>query len=109
MIRNNTKRNVALFIGMVFNAGNLGNVLHYILNCVNLKEIVNVLCDTSESFKTHSGINIRMSKRRVVVVSVVLKLSKNKVPELNISVALTAYLTVGLAATMLGSSVVINL
>ena len=109
MVRDNTKRNVALFVGVIFNAGDFCNVFHNVLDCVNLKKIVDILSNTGKPFKTHACINIGMGKRSIMIMSVVLKLSENEVPKLNISVALAAYLTIRLSATVLGSSVVINL
>ena len=109
MIRNNTKRNIAFFVGVIFYARNLRNVLHNILNCIDLKEVVNSLSDTGKSFKSHTCINIGMSKRSVIVVTVVFKLSENEVPELDKSVALTADVTVGTAAAVFLSPVVVNL
>ena len=85
MVGNNTKRNILFGILMIFNVRNSHNVLHYILNGVNLKEIVNVLRNASKSLKSHTRINVGMSKSCVIVVAVVFKLSENKVPELNVS------------------------
>ena len=84
-------------------------MLHYILNCINLKEVVNSLSDTGKSFKSHTCVDIGMGKRCIIVVSVVFKLSKNKVPELDKSVALTAYMTVGTSAAVFLTPVVVNL
>ena len=109
MVRDNTKRNVALLVGVILDTRNFSNVLHDILNSVNLKKIVNILRNTGKSFKTHACVDIRMSERRIMVVSVILKLRENEVPELNVSVALAADLAIGLSAAVLRSSVVINL
>ena len=46
-----------------------------------------------------------MVKRSIVAVAVAVELSENKVPHLNISVAVTAYCTFGLAAALFRSSV----
>lgn len=92
---------------MIFHAGNFHNVLHYILNRINLKEVVNVLRYASESFKAHTGIYIGMRKTRVIVVTVIFELSEYEVPKFDITVALTAYLAVGLAAAVLFAAVII--
>lgn len=82
-------------------------MLHYILNRINLKEVVNVLRYASESFKAHTGIYIGMRKTRVIVVTVIFELSEYEVPKFDITVALTAYLAVGLAAAVLFAAVII--
>ena len=43
MICYNTKRYILFLIIVIFHAGNFHNVLHYILNRINLKEIVDTL------------------------------------------------------------------
>ena len=107
MICYNTKRYILFLIIVIFHAGNFHNVLHYILNRINLKEVVNVLRYASESFKAHTGIYIGMRKTRVIVVTVIFELSEYEVPKFDITVALAAYLAVGLAAAVLFAAVII--
>ena len=109
MVCDNTKRNILFGILMIFNVRNSHNVLHYILNGVNFKEIVNVLRNASKPFKSHTRINVGMSKSCVIVVAVVFKLCENKVPELNVSVAFASDLTIGLAAAVFLATVIVNL
>ena len=58
MVGYNTKRNIALFIFMVLDARKVNNMLHYILNGVNLKEVINALHNAGKAFKTHARVNI---------------------------------------------------
>ena len=58
MVGNNSERNIVFLILMVFNARKLDNMLHNVLNGVNLKEIVNALHNAGKAFKTHTRINI---------------------------------------------------
>ena len=101
------KRNVAFFVFVIFDACNFNYVLHYIAHCVNLKKVIYALANAGKSFKTHAGVDVRVRKGRVVVVTVVFKLRENKVPKLNVSVAVTADLAVGLVAAVLFAAVVI--
>ena len=107
MVCYNTQRYIIFLVVVIFHAGNFHDVLHYILNRVNLKQVVNILRYTSESFKAHTGIYIGMRKTRVIVVTVVFELSEYKVPKFDITVALAAHLTVGLAAAVLFAAVII--
>ena len=84
-------------------------MLHNILNGVNLKDIVNALHNTSKSFKSHTGIYILLSELCIVAVSVIVKLREYVVPDLHVSVALTAGLTFGRAAAVLFASVKVYL
>ena len=61
-----------------------------------------------KTFKTHAGIDVRVIKRRVVVVAVVLKLCENEVPNLNVTVAVATHAAGGLAAAILFAAVKIN-
>ena len=58
MVRYDTKRDILLFILMVFYIRDIHDVLHYILNGVNLKEVVHALHNTCQAFKTHTGVYI---------------------------------------------------
>ena len=109
MVCNNTKRNITLLIFVVLNTCNIHYVLHNILNSINLKNIMNVLSDTSKSLKTHTCIDVGICKRCVVILAVVFKLSENKVPEFYVSVAFATNLTVGATATVLLTAVIVKL
>lgn len=63
---------------------------------------------TCQTFKTHAGIDVRVVKRRVVVVAVVLKLCENEVPNFNVTVAVATHAAGGLAAAVLFAAVKIN-
>ena len=109
MVSNNTKRNIALFVFMVFNACNFHYVLHNVLYCVNLENVVNVLNDASKSFKAHTCIDIRICKRCIVVFTVIFKLSENKIPEFNVTVTFATNLTIRAATTVFFTAVIVKL
>ena len=108
MVGDNAQGNIALLVIMIFYAGNVNNMLHNIADSVNLKEVVNALHDASESFKTHTGINIAAFKASIVSVSVVFKLGENKVPEFGISVAVTAGAAIRRAAAVFFTAVKVD-
>ena len=105
MVGNNTKRNIVLFVIVVLNAGNFADFVHCILNGINLENIINALHNACKSFKSHTRINIRVCKRRIIIVAVVVELSKYIVPKLSKSVTLTAGAAIGRAAAVLFASV----
>ena len=107
MVGDNTQGDVLFLVLMILDAGYLHNMLHDVLNRIDLKEVVNVLRYASESFKAHTGIYIGVRKTRVIVVTVIFELSEYEVPKFDITVALTAYLAVGLAAAVLFAAVII--
>ena len=108
MVGYNTKRNVAFLVIVILYSGNVGNVLHDIADGVHLKEVINALHDARKPFKTHAGINIAAFKARIISVAVVFKLSENKVPELGVSVAVTARAAIRRAAAVFFTAVKVN-
>ena len=109
MVGYNSQRNILFGIIVVFDTGDTHYVLHNVLNRVDFKEIVNALHDACESFKSHARIYIRMGKAGIAAVAVVFKLRENKIPYLDVSVALASYLAAGLSASLVGTAVKINL
>ena len=109
MVSDNTKRNISLFVGMIFNIRNLYYMLHYVLNSINLKKIVNTLRNTGKSFKAHACVNVAAFKLCVVARAVIFKLGENKGPDFNKAVTVTARGAVRLAAAVLLAAVIINL
>ena len=108
MVGDNTKRYVFLIVIVILNAGNLGDMLHNILNGVYLKEVVNPLHYAGKALKTHSGIDILLRKIGVISVAVIIELAENVVPDLHITVAITTGRTIGLAAAVFLSAVKVN-
>ena len=49
MVGDNTERYVGLFVFLVFNACNARNMLHCVLNGVNLKKVVHALHNAGKS------------------------------------------------------------
>ena len=85
MVGDNSERDVVLLIVVILNARNINDVLHNILNGIDLKEVINALHYAGKALKTHAGVDIAVLKAGVIAVAVILKLSENKIPEFNIS------------------------
>lgn len=102
MVGDNTERNVNLFIFVVSYACDAANVLHDVLYGINLEQVVYALHHTSQTFQTHTGINVLVFHFGVVTVAVAVKLAEYQVPNLYIAVAVAANVAVRLAAAFSG-------
>ena len=87
MVGDNTEGNVGLFVFLIIYASNAADVLHYVLNGIYLKEIVNALHSAGKTLKAHTCINVLVSHFSVVAVSVAVELREYQVPYLDNSVA----------------------
>ena len=86
MVSNYTQRYIGIFIIFILYICNLTDLAHYILDCVNLEQIINSLNCTSKSFKPHTGINILGFHFSIVTVSVTVKLTEYQIPYFNDSI-----------------------
>ena len=109
MVGDNTERNVNLFIFVVSYACDAANVLHDVLYGINLEQVVYALHHTSQTFQTHTGINVLVFHFGVVTVAVAVKLAEYQVPNLYIAVAVAANVAVRLAAALFRSTVKVDL
>ena len=109
VVGDNTQRNVGLGIVAVIYACLFADGRHDITNGVNLEEVVYTLHNAGKTLKSHTGVDIGLCEACIVVVTVVVKLCENEVPEFHISVAVAAGLTVGLSATEFFAAVEVKL
>ena len=109
MVCDNTQGDILFLVLVVLDARYLHDVLHDVLDGVDLEEVVHALHDAGEALKTHTGIDIAALEAGIVIVAVVIKLGENEVPELNISVAVAADSAGRRAATVLLAAVEIEL
>ncbi len=87
----------------------LGDLLHDVLNGVYLKEVLHTLHDAGQTLQAHAGIDVRLGHPLIVAVPVRIKLGENKIPELDIPVAVAAGPAGGAAAAVLLAPVEIDL
>ena len=90
MVGDNTQGDILFLVLVILDARYLHDVLHDVLDGVDLEEVVHALHDAGEALKTHTGIDIAALEASIVIVAVVIKLGENEVPELNISVAVAS-------------------
>ena len=86
MVGNDAQRDIGFFIFTVVNTGNLRNLLHNVLNGINLKQVVDILHNAGNSFQTHTGVDIGFCHPFIVALAIGVKLRENQVPELDIAV-----------------------
>ena len=93
---------------VIFHAGNLAYFLHYVLNGVHLKEVVNALHNAGKTLHAHAGVDVRVLHALVMTLAVGIELGENKVPHLDKAVAFAAYAAVGLAAAVFNAAVIVD-
>ena len=95
--------------GLVLDSGHVCDGISDELDCINVEDGINALQYAGKSFKSHSCIDVRMSQSRIRAVFLAVKLSEYVIPELEVSVAVTARLAVRLATAPLRASVEVDL
>ena len=76
---------------------------------IHVEEGVHVLHHAGQALQAHAGIDVLLLELGVVVVTVVIELGKDVVPDLDIAVAVAAHGAAGLAAAVLGAAVIVDL
>ena len=94
MVSDNTERNVGLIVSSVLYARNIRDMLHDILNCIDLEDIIHALHYASETLKSHTGVEILAYNLSVVTVSVAVELAEHEVPDLDNTVAVACLLKI---------------
>ena len=92
MVGNDTERNIFLCVGVILNACKPYDVLHNILNRVNLKDVIDILHYAGKAFKSHACVNVFIFKLCVVSLAVVVELAEYEVPDFNYPVAVACLL-----------------
>ena len=95
MVGNNAERNIVLLVITVLNVSGFLDRLHYIAYSIDLEKVVYALHKASKTLKSHTGVDIGFCEACIVIVTVVIELSENEVPELHKAVAIASRLTVG--------------
>ena len=109
VVGDDAQRDVGLLVLVVVDTGEVRNGLHDVLDRVDLKEVVDALHDAGQTFEAHTGIDVLVLERRVIVVAVVVELGEDEVPDFHVAVAVAADLAGGLAAAVLFSAVIVDL
>ena len=109
MVGYNTDGNIVLKIVAVGLARNLTYGVKKASYCVYLKEVVNTLHYACKSLKAHTRVDIFLRKLGIITVSIIIKLREYVVPDLHESVTVASGLTVGGSASVLETSVKVDL
>ena len=108
MIGDQTDGNILLIVLLILCMSHLADAVTDCLHGINIKDRIHILYNNSETFQTHSGIDILILEFLVAAMSVSVKLGKYIVPYLHETVTVAANLTIRFATAVLLSSVVIN-
>ena len=92
----------------VARAGDLRDLVRDVHHRVDVEERINVLAHNGQALKTHAGVDVLLLELGVVIVTVVVELGEDDVPDLHIAVAVAADGAAGLAAAVLFAAVVVN-
>ncbi len=109
MVGNHAQRNVGFGIFAVAHMCDIADVLHNILDGVDLKQVVYPLQHTGKALQPHAGVDVGVLKGGVGSLAVAVKLGKHQVPHLYVAVAIAAHRAVGAAAALFGSAVKVDL
>ena len=109
VVSDDTECHISLVILVVSHTGDPADVLHNILNGVDLEQVVHALHDTCQTFQTHAGVDVLVFHFSVVAVAVAVELAEYQIPYLNITVAVTANVAVRLAAALFRTTVEVDL
>ena len=109
MVGDNADRNIVVCIVAVRFARYLAYLVNNFADRVDLKHIVNALHNASKTLKSHTRVYVLLRKLLIRAVAHIVELGENVVPDLHISVALAAGLTVGASAAVLFASVKVYL
>ena len=109
MVGDNAQRHVHLVRLAVVCARQLADLVGNVHDGVHVEEGVNALTHDRKTLKAHAGVDILLFKLGIVVVAVVVKLGKDVVPDLHVSVTVTADGAVRLAAAVLLAAVKVYL
>src|SRR5699024_1970651 len=101
--------NVGFGVLVVLDARQLGNLLHDVLDGVDLKEVVDPLHDAGQPLKAHTGVDVGLGHPFIVAVAVGVKLGEDEVPKLDVPVAVAPGAAGGLTAAVFRAAVEVDL
>ena len=109
MVRDDAQGHIVLVALAVVGAGDLADLVGDVHDGIHIEEGVHVLHHAGQALQAHAGIDVLLLELGVVVVTVVIELGKDVVPDLDIAVAVAAHGAAGLAAAVLGAAVIVDL
>ena len=109
VVRNHTQAHVRLVALSIMGVGDFADLVGDVHDGVHIKEGTHVLTHAGQTLQTHAGVNILVQHFLIVALAVVDKLRENVVPDLDITVAVTADGAAGFAAAVFLAPVVVDL
>ena len=109
MVSDQTKRNILCLILLIRNSRQLCHLIEKCLNGIYRKDRIHILDDHRQTLQSHTGINVLLNQRGIVIMTVVVKLAEYVVPYFHISVAVTAYGTAGFSAAVFFTAIIVDL
>ena len=108
MVTDYSEVDVVVLVVAVFLSTDVGNCVHDFSYSFYIIYRVDVFHDACDSFKSHSGIDVRVRKRMIFAVFILVKLRENKVPNFKESVAVAARFTIRTTAAEFFAFVVVD-
>ena len=108
MVTDYSEVDVVVFVVAVFLSTDVSYCVHDFSYSFYIIYRVDVFHDACDSFKSHSGVDVRMRKRMVFSVFIFVKLRENEVPNFEESVAVAARFTIRASAAEFFALVVVD-
>ena len=109
MVCDQTDGYVIIIILLVFFSGDLTYQVTQCADSIYIEDGIYVLHNNCQTFQTHTCINVLLFQCCIISVTIVLKLGKYVVPYFHVTVTVTSYCTARFSATILLSTVIIDL
>ncbi len=108
MVNNYTDRNILFGIFAVFYTCQITYRITQCCKCINAEYRVHILNNYSQTFQTHTSIDVFIFKFYIITLAVCIELGKYVVPYFHVAVAVAANGTSRFAAAVFFTTVIIN-
>ena len=109
MIRDQTDGNILYIIYMISCIGKFTDFITKCLNGIYIKNRIYILNNGCQTLQSHTCVNVLILKLCIVTLSIIIKLGKYIIPNLHITIAVTAYCTIRLSTSVFFTTIIINL
>ena len=109
MVCDQTDGYIVCIIILICLMADLTDLIAQCTDRIYIKDGIYILYNAGQTLQTHTGIDIFLFQCGIVTVTIVFELGKYIIPDLHVTVTVTAYGTARLATAILFSTIVINL
>ena len=74
MVCNDTDRNICFMLLKILHTCQIADFVAQCLNCIHIKNRIHILDNNSQTFKTHTCINILLDKVCIVTLTIIIEL-----------------------------------